>query len=391
MSVNFFAPASSYASNPENGSAIYEFKNLVTALHNAKLSVIIDVVYNHVGIPAHLSFMDREIYFSTDENGVLNNHSGCGNDINAESQPVRRLIIDSLLSLVNDFNVDGFRFDLGELLGLSLLAEIQTELLKVNPKLILIAEPWSFRGRLPLEINQLKYSLWSDNCREKLLQYVRGHGCSFEMIKLLKGRLDEENLFPWQSINYLESHDDFTFIDRLCSHEEWIDGSPPEKVIKQAMVAMGLLLLSPGIPMLGSGQDYLRSKKGVQNTYQRGDLNALNYKEFTHTESFHNWTKKLISFRSSPNGTLLRLPEFLPQEQYQTIDGPKNSFGLIIHSNEGGSESAFLLILVNPSEQEIKLSLPDFKHRRSKLILLGEKGSSFGSVLPISIQVWKIE
>jgi pullulanase len=391
MSVNFFAPASSYASNPENGSAIYEFKNLVTALHNEKLSVIIDVVYNHVGVPAHLSFLDRELYFSTDENGVLNNHSGCGNDINAESQPVRRLIIDSLLSLVNDFNVDGFRFDLGELLGLRLLAEIETELLKVNPKLILIAEPWSFRGRLPLEINQLKYSLWSDNCREKLLQYVKGHECSSEMIKLLKGRLDEENLYPWQSINYLESHDDFTFIDRLCSHEEWINGSPPEKVVKQAMVAMGLLLLSPGIPMLGSGQDYLRSKRGVQNTYQRGDLNALKYNEFIHTENFHNWTKKLISFRSSQNGTLLRLSEFLPQEEYQTIHGPKNSFGLLIHSNQGGSESSFLLILVNPSEQEIKLSLPDFKNRQSKLILLGEKGADFGSVLPISIQVWKIE
>ena len=391
MSVNFFAPASSYASNPENGSAIYEFKNLVTALHKSKLSVIIDVVYNHVGVPAHLSFLDRELYFSTTENGVLNNHSGCGNDINAESQPARRLIIDSLLSLVNDYKVDGFRFDLGELLGLSLLAEIESELLKVNPKLILIAEPWSFRGRLPLEINQLKYSLWSDNCREKLLQYVKGHGSSTEMIELLKGKLDKDNLYPWQSINYLESHDDFTFIDRLCSHEEWVNGSPPEKVVKQAMIAMGVLLLSPGIPMLGSGQDYLRSKKGVQNTYQRGDLNALKYNEFTHTENFHNWTKKLISFRSSQHGNLLRLSEFLPEEQYHTIDGPKNSFGLFIHSPDRDSENSSLLILINPSDQEVKLSIPDIKIKKSKLILLGEKTSNFGSVPPISIQVWDIK
>ncbi|MBT5716260.1 MAG: hypothetical protein HOI70_05055, partial [Opitutae bacterium] len=248
MSVSFFAPASSYASNPKNGSVISEFKSLVKALHDARLTVIIDVVYNHVGVPAHLSFLDRELYFSTNENGDLTNHSGCGNDINSESKPTRKLIIDSLLSLVNDFQVDGFRFDLGELLGLSLLSEIESALLEVNPKLILIAEPWSFRGRLPIDINQKKYSLWSDNCREKLLKYVQGQEHSIEMIKLLKGRLDDENVHPWQSINYLESHDDFTFIDRLCSYEEWINGSPPEKVVKQAMIAMALLLLSPGVP-----------------------------------------------------------------------------------------------------------------------------------------------
>ena len=391
MSVSFFAPASSYASNERNGSVIYEFKSLVKAFHDANLSVIIDVVYNHVGVPAHLSFLDRELYFSTNENGDLTNHSGCGNDINSESRPARKLIIDSLLSFVKDFQVDGFRFDLGELLGLSLLSEIESELLKINPKLILIAEPWSFRGRLPVEINQTKYSLWSDNRREKLLKYVQGKEHSFEMIKLLKGRLDDDNLYPWQSINYLESHDDFTFIDRLCSHEEWINGSPPEKVVKQSMIAIALLLLSPGVPMLGSGQDYLRSKKGVQNTYQRGDLNALNYKQFAHNKEFHEWTRKLISFRSSKLGNLIRLPCILPHEQYRILDGPENSFGLLVYPSAlDDTENDILLILVNPSDGEVEISLPMFNGEQKKLLSIGQEPLNIGTVYPISIQVWLV-
>ena len=292
MSVNFFAPASSYTSNPEDGSAVLEFKNLVKALHDAGLAVIIDVVYNHVGVPAHLAFLDKELYFSTDKKGGFTNHSGCGNDINAESEAVSKLILDSLLSMVNDFKIDGFRFDLAELIGFDLLSEIENELLKCNPDLILIAEPWSFRGRLPVKMNQTSYSLWSDRCRENLLRYVQGECNSREIIHLLKGKIDQENYFPWQSVHYLESHDDLTFIDRLCSHKEWKAGYPPKLIVKKAEIAMALLLLAPGIPMLASGQDFLRQQKGVQNTYQRGDLNALKYDWLNHCTDFHEWTKK---------------------------------------------------------------------------------------------------
>ena len=390
MSVNFFAPSSSYASNPCDGSVINEFKDLVDRLHDAGLAVIIDVVYNHVGIPAHLSFLDRELYFSTDENGNLSNHSGCGNDINAESGAVRKLVIDSLVSMVNDFEIDGFRFDLGELLGINLLSEIETKLLKLNPKLILIAEPWSFRGRLPEKINQTQYSLWSDNCREKLLNFVKGNGRSSEIIDLLKGRLDEQNKHPWQSINYLESHDDLAFIDRICSPQDWTDGKPPQRVIKQAKLAMGLLLLSPGIPMIASGQDYLRSKQGVQNTYQRGDLNALDYNQFKETEAFHNWTKSLISLRLSKDGEFFRLSHFMGDDQYISVMGPNNSIAHIILPEKSESCEQFLLILANPSDHELSILLPEICDGKKEHLLIGEKSSRIGVVPSLCLQVWKL-
>jgi pullulanase/glycogen debranching enzyme len=391
MSVNFFAPASSYASNPSDGSVINEFKDLVGQFHDAGLAVIIDVVYNHVGIPAHLSFLDRELYFSTDENGNLSNHSGCGNDINAESGAVRKLVIDSLAAMVNDFEIDGFRFDLGELLGINLLSEIEAELLSIKPDLILIAEPWSFRGRLPEKINQTQYSLWSDNCREKLLNFVKGNGQASEVIDLLTGSLDKQNRQPWQSINYLESHDDLAFIDRICSYQDWKEGRPPTKVVNQAKLAIGLLLLSPGIPMIASGQDYLRSKQGVQNTYQRGDLNALNYDQFELTQDFHNWTKALISLRLSEDGELFRLSNFMHEDQYLSIIGPGNSIAHIILPRVNKSSSSYiLLILANPSDDEITISLPEICNGKKVNILIGEKDSRLGIIPSVGLQVWKL-
>ena len=139
MPVNFFSPASDYATSPE--VATDELKKLVSTFHQANLAVILDVVYNHVGIPNHLLNLDRELYLSTDDLGRLTNHSGCGNDLNCDSQAVKKMIIDSLKYWVSIYQIDGFRFDLAELLGTELLAEIEFELKKLNPSIILIAEP----------------------------------------------------------------------------------------------------------------------------------------------------------------------------------------------------------------------------------------------------------
>lgn len=389
MSVNFFSPSSSYASNPSDGSAVTEFKELVDSFHNAGLAVIIDVVYNHVGVPPHLSYLDRELYFLTDENGDLTNHSGCGNDINANSGAVRKLIMDSLLAMVGDFGIDGFRFDLGELLGFNLLAEIEKELKRENPNIILIAEPWSFRGRLPDKIAQTGYCLWSDNCREKLLNYIKDGQGAHEIIELLKGRLDKQNVYPHQSINYLGSHDDFAFIDRLCTPQDWVEGRPPPRVVEQAKLAMALLLLSPGVPMIAAGQDYMHSKKGVRNTYQRGDLNALDYTQIIQSKDFHEWVKLLISFRNSKDGLYVRLPSYLPDSHYFCTTGPSNSFSHIVFSKAKDTDSPFLLLLVNPSNESITLSTPVFCEDKKRKLLLGKMDAKLGQISPISLQVWK--
>lgn len=355
MPVNFFSPASSYASCPESGSVIQEFGALVNAFHNAGIAVILDVVYNHVGIPAHLLNLDRSLYFRTDEYGRLQNHSGCGNDLKCEAEPVRKLVMDSLIYLVKTFDVDGFRFDLGELMEMELLSEIERELKTIKPGICLIAEPWSFRGRLPPEISRTSYALWSDRCRENILHSVKGEGHKSDIIALLQGTLDGENQFPWQSVNYLESHDDYTLVDRLLQPDE--DGVVriTQKAVRQVRLAMALILLSPGIPMISAGQDLMRNKKGNRNTYLRGDLNEIDYSKSEEFADLTSDLKALIDFRLSDKACFLR-PKSRQEWQYDVMPmGGLNTLCLGIF--EHGGEQSFLLYF-NLSEEGIDLRVP---------------------------------
>ena len=389
MPVNFMAPASAYASDPQNGSAITEFKDLIKAFHEAGLAVILDVVYNHVGIPNHLACLDRELYFSTDEIGRLTNHSGCGNDLDCESEPARKLVIDSVSYLVRTFDIDGFRFDLGELLGIGLLNEIEDELKKIKPGIILIAEPWSFRGRLPAEINRTGYSLWSDSCREGILEFVQ-QDCPDARVALdlLQGTLDKENRHPWQSVNYLESHDDYAFIDRLCQPHDYEDDKPPAEIESKVRLALGLVLLSPGIPMLSAGQDFLRGKQGVRNTYLRGDLNALDYSKSSKFEELGEWVRSLIEFRLSSEGRFLR-PESLTNFSYEEILIKGLAvFGLAIREKEGRGS---WLILINSSDLAVTGLPAEFGNLSQATLRSGQIVKEPGFIDPMDIQVWQLD
>jgi pullulanase/glycogen debranching enzyme len=353
MPVNFFSPASDYATKPEN--AAQECRELVAALHKANIAVILDVVYNHFGIPNHLLYLDRELYLSTDELGRLTNYSGCGNDLNCDAEPVKKMIIDSLKYWVSNYQIDGFRFDLAELLGTELLAEIEFELKKLNPNIILIAEPWSFRGRLPEEINQTGYSLWSDRCRESLLAFVREGAEKDKISSLLQGKLDPENFYPWQSLQYIESHDDYAFIDRICSDSKTGGMYPPKNAIEQAKLAMIILLLSPGIPMISAGQDFLRSKQGIRNTYQNGDVNALNYQRLEKYKNVHVAICEVIKFRKSKQGLFTR-PKAFGECSYSEIEvGCADIFNLVIRHNQAEEEYLFLC---NPHQVSNEVELP---------------------------------
>lgn len=355
MPVNYFSPAAEYSSCPTKSHQ--EFEDLIKALHEAGIAVVLDVVYNHMGIPNHLLNLDREIYLKTDSLGRLTNHSGCGNDLECEAGPVKQLIIDSLKYWVKHFKVDGFRFDLGELLGIELLKEIETELRELNPRIVLIAEPWSFRGRLPEKMNQTGYSLWSDRCRESLLSFVKGEGDQIENISaLIKGKLDHENLFPWQSIHYNESHDDYAFIDRIATGVPNGGMQPNQTAVKEAQLAMAILLLSPGIPMISAGQDFLRSKKGIRNTYQNGDVNALDYRRLSQFENFATEIRSLIKFRLSTRGQFTR-PSTFQDCYYENISMIENdTLGMKIRHKSSNEE---FLFLCNPTKKKLLLSLPD--------------------------------
>lgn len=162
---------------------------------------------------------DKEYYFELNMAGDLMNFSGCGNDYRSESPMARRMILDSLKKLVKNYGVDGFRFDLAELVGLETLREIEREMKTLKHDIILIAEPWSFRGHIAAALRDTGFASWNDGFREFMLSYALGRG-DFAGFKYFVGGSRDTSRFCAQTVNYLESHDDKCLLDRITdSHE----------------------------------------------------------------------------------------------------------------------------------------------------------------------------
>ena len=357
MTTNFFSPCAWYALDPEKGSQLQEFRELVDTLHEEGFSVIIDVVYNHVGNPPFLLFLDKAYYFEVDHNGELINWSGCGNTTRASAAMMKRLIIDSLIHYVRHYDIDGFRFDLAELVGSETLDEVATELKKIKPGVVLIAEPWSFRGSIARELKHMGWASWSDGFREFLPQYVKGEGSTEGLAHFMKAGLGEVAEYPFQSINYTESHDDYCWIDRITENEDCNGDTPTEVDRARTHLMFAVLFASLGVPMISAGQDFLRSKKGHANTYQRGDLNALDYNRMQTHAKTQRYVRGWIQYRLSNAGRTFRLRE-APTEDYLVQLDTGNNGAALFHFNADQSikNAPQHLFAINPSREECLLN-----------------------------------
>lgn len=357
MTNNFFAPESSYALEPERASGVKELQALVAAFHRRGMAVVLDVVFNHVGEPAHLMFVDRLYYFEQDALGNLTNWSGCGNDLRARSAMARRLIIDSCIHFIEVYGVDGFRFDLAELLGVEVLREIEAALKRVKPDVILIAEPWSFRGHIAGALRDTGWASWNDGYRNYVRDYVRGDGDPERMEYFLRGSPWYFAKWPAQTVNYTESHDDRTWIDMITEHRDHNGFHPTANDRRRTHLMAALLFMSLGIPMISAGQDFLRSKHGVHNTYQRGDLNALDYRRLYQHLSTHAYFADWIAFRRGELGRLLR-QWTRPSEGFFRFVHAKHSPALAAVYNADFSQGPVRLIFaINPSSHDLTIPI----------------------------------
>ncbi len=357
MTVNFFSPESSYALDAEHASGVKEFQELVAAFHRRGMAVILDVVYNHVGEPAHLMFIDRAYYFEVDTHGELSNWSGCGNDVRARSAMAKRLIIDSLRHLVEVYGVDGFRFDLADLIGTDVLREIEIALKRVKPDVVLIAEPWSFRGHIAAELRDTGYSSWNDGYRNFLRDYVRGGGTPDGFAYFLKGSPGNYAKWPAQTVNYTESHDDRTWIDNITENPDGNGHHPTANDRRRTHLMAAVLFSSIGIPMISAGQDFLRSKKGVNNTYQRGDLNALDYRRIYRFPASHAYFAAWIAFRRSEAGRFLRQFSRPAETFFHFYFCPNSTAVAVVYNADLSQGPQRLLFAVNPTVDDITIPI----------------------------------
>ncbi|OUW15647.1 MAG: hypothetical protein CBD18_08615 [Opitutales bacterium TMED158] len=357
MTSNYFAPASSYGSDPRRASQVKEFRSLVERLHERGMAVILDVVYNHVGEPAHLMFIDKLYYFHLEADGTPVNWSGCGNDLRCDAPMARRLIVESLKHFVQFYGVDGFRFDLADLVGKPLLQEIERELKAIKPDVLLIAEPWSFRGHIGRDLRDTGYASWNDGYRDALKSFVQDGLSADAMLHYLKGSTPDYASWPSQTVNYTESHDDYVWIDDITENGEGNGTHPTLKDLKRTRLMGALLLMSIGMPMLHAGQDFLFSKGGVRNTYQRGDLNALSYARRHEYGSTSEYFRKWIAFRQSELGSLMRHFARAGKGFFESIGVSEGNAFACVYNADGSMGDRKLLFAANPGGEARRIAL----------------------------------
>ncbi|MDX1963109.1 MAG: glycogen debranching protein GlgX [Pirellulales bacterium] len=352
----FFAPHRGYAAGSEPGSQVREFKQMVRALHQAGIEVILDVVFNHtaegneLGPTLSLKGLENRVYYMLGNGGsYYKNYTGCGNTINGNHPIVREMIFLCLRHWVLNYHIDGFRFDLASILSRDRNGEVLSnppvvELIAEDPLLgdtKIIAEAWDAAGAYQVgSFSHIRWAEWNGRYRDDIRRYWRGdQGLTGAMATRLTGSSDlyqPGGRSPYHSINFMTSHDGFTLND-LVSYEQkhnedngegnrdgdnhnlscnyGVEGPTRRKNIeslrlRQIKNFLATLLLSQGVPMLLSGDEARRTQRGNNNAYcQDNNISWFNWKTLEKNADLLRFVQGLISVRKS-NPTLRRT-EFL--------------------------------------------------------------------------------
>lgn len=381
--VHFNVPDGSYASDPEDPyNRIIELKQLISAVHREGMGVIMDVVYNHVYIREDSPFekIVPGYYFRHDAHGLPSNGTGVGNDIASERLMVRKYIVDSVMYWLNEYHVDGFRFDLMGILDIDTMTAVRNAVNTVSPDLLIIGEGWdlntpltpdrkaniSNQAKLPgigqfndwfrdsikgstFNIYDKGYALGNDRYLEAAKQVMAG---SVGIGKRKHGLF----LQPGQSVNYIESHDNHTLWDKL----KICDPDQDEAILKkQHRLATSMVLLAQGIPFLHSGQEFFRSKKGVGNSYRSPDeINWLDWDLRDANMDNVEYIKGIMDIRKSNEA--FRLPD---NEQirrhmvFSTLPAPLVGYLLKEIKQRGLWEK--ILVFINPSMDQHLVELTE--------------------------------
>ena len=321
---NYNVPEGSYSTDPFNGAVrVNEFKQMVQSLHHNGISVVMDVVYNHVYDAG--TFCYNQIvpgYFSRQNaDGSYSNGSGCGNDTASEREMVRDYIVDSVLYWAEEYHIDGFRFDLVGLIDTTTINEIVDTVHAVRPDVIFYGEGWTMgtaveKGNvMATQINSAQtpgFAYFSDTIRN-LLGGSNGSSTGFasgslgrelEIVDNFKARPSWSNN-PTQIVQYASCHDNYTLVDKiiLSTGRSSIDST----VIKMNNLAAAVYMTSQGIPFIHAGEDFLREKLEedggrCENSYNAPDfVNHLEWSDLDNSTYAANsaYYKGLIEFRKA--------------------------------------------------------------------------------------------
>ncbi|HEX2845145.1 MAG TPA: type I pullulanase [Chitinophagaceae bacterium] len=331
--LNYNVPEGSYATDPYNGAVrIKEFKQLVKALHENGMKVVMDVVYNHTGLTDNSNFnqLVPGYYYRQTADGKLSNATACGNETASERAMMRKFIIESMAYWVKEYHIDGFRVDLMGVHDITTMNLVSRELNGIKPGILLYGEGWTAgTSPLPDSVRALKknvsklerIAVFSDDIRDGIKGSVFEHedkafvsgkpgveesvkfgivaSCPHPQVDYTKVNYSKSPYArqPVQTVTYAECHDNHTLWDKLVISAK---DATEEQRKQMHKLALSIVLTSQGIPFLHAGTEFLRSKKGVENSYESPDsINAIEWDQKTAHKDVVDYVKGLITLRKA--------------------------------------------------------------------------------------------
>ena len=390
--LNYNVPEGSYSSNPyDPATRVREFKEMVQALHKAGIRVILDVVYNHTSDLDNSNFQRTfpDYFYRFCQDGKPSNGSGCGNETASEKPMMRQFMLQSVKYWVSEYHVDGFRFDLMGVHDIETMNDIRKELAAINPNVFVYGEGWS-AGQCAYPARELAVkacmrrmpgvAAFCDDMRDALRgpfsddkkgAFLAGIAGSEESLKagiagmIAHPQVDYSKVNyskePWavqptQCINYVSCHDDLCLVDRLKAS---VPGITTDELVRLDELAQTAVFTSQGVPFMLSGEEMLRDKKGVHNSYNSPDsINELRWENLKRYPQVFSYYEGLISLRRNHpafrlgNADLVRQHlEFLPSDDCFV------AFRLT--GNAGGDTWRNIIVALNANKQPRSITIPD--------------------------------
>ncbi|WP_153039609.1 type I pullulanase [Thermoanaerobacter sp. YS13] len=378
---HYFVPEGSYAVDPNDPlSRIKEVKEMILSLHRAGIRVVMDVVYNHTYSIFDSIFdkVEPGYFYRHNPDGSYSNGSGCGNETASERPMVKKLIIDSLKYWVKEYHVDGFRFDLMGLHDIDAMKEIEKILHSIDPSLLLYGEPWTAGPSvLPLEKQFLKgaqkgtrIAVFNDNFRNAIKGLPDDESKGFatgkknvekDIMKGVVGSIEYSSeikdfaLNPQETINYVSCHDNLTLWDKISKSNS--EATEEEKILMDKLATM-IIFTSQGIPFIHAGEEFLRTKRGNNNSYNAGDeINQLDWPRKLLYKEVFEYYQGLIKLRKEHPAFRMRTAEEI-KSKLRFIKSPKNTIAFLISDNANNDPWGKIIVIYNPTKSKVDVKLP---------------------------------
>ena len=389
--VNYNVPEGGYSTNPYDPTTrICEFKQMVQTLHKAGIRVILDVVYNHTYDIEHSNFQRTypDYYYRKTADGNYSNGSGCGNETASEKPMMRQFMIESVKYWINEYHIDGFRFDLMGVHDIETMNTIRQALDEIDPSIFIYGEGWSAGScALPKDLLGMKANIqkmpriaaFSDEIRDALrgpfsddtkpgwlggapdceesLKFGIAGGIFHPQVDMTKVNYSKEfwAVEPTQMISYVSCHDDMCLVDRL---EASIPNINKEELIRLDLLAQTAVFTSQGVPFMLSGEELLRTKSGVHNSFESPDsINQLDWSNKDRYPQVFTYYQNLIALRKHHPAFRLGNAD-LVRKHLEFLKTPKQTVAFRMKNYAGRDDWRNIIVILNASRQSQSVTIP---------------------------------